>query len=76
MTTNNPEMPRNVAAEMKAAEADIISGKLKPFTGPIKDQDGNQKVAAGATIADGELKGIKWLVEGVQGTLPTPLMAP
>lgn len=71
MTTNSPALPPNVVAEMKSAEAAIISGKLKPFTGPIKDQNGTQKVAAGATITDAELKGINWLVEGVQGKLPT-----
>ena len=71
MTTNSPALPPNVVEEMKSAEAAIISGKLKPFTGPIKDQNGTQKVAAGATITDAELKGINWLVEGVQGKLPT-----
>ncbi|MET0969287.1 MAG: BMP family ABC transporter substrate-binding protein [Tardiphaga sp.] len=70
MTTNTPELPASVAAEMKAAEADIIAGKLKPFTGPIKDQAGTQKVAAGSTLADNDIKGMTWLVEGVQGTLP------
>ena len=40
MTTSSPELPANVAAEMKAAEADIVAGKLKPFAGPIKDQNG------------------------------------
>ncbi|WP_354138435.1 hypothetical protein [Bradyrhizobium sp. LB11.1] len=70
MTTNNPELPASVVAEMKAAEAAIIAGTLKPFTGPIKDQAGNQKVAAGGAMADGDVKGMTWLIEGVQGTLP------
>ena len=55
----------------ESAEAAIVSGKLKPYTGPIKDQNGTQKVAASTTITDAELKGINWLVEGVQGKLPT-----
>ena len=71
MTTSSPELPANVAAAMKAAEADIVSGKLKPFAGPIKDQNGAQKVAAGAVLTDEQLKGINWLVEGVQGKLPS-----
>jgi len=71
VTTSSPELPANVAAEMKKAEADIVSGKLKPFAGPIKDQNGAQKVAAGATLTDDQLKGINWLVEGVQGKLPS-----
>jgi simple sugar transport system substrate-binding protein len=28
------------------------------------------RVSAGAPIPDGELRGIDWLVEGVQGNLP------
>jgi simple sugar transport system substrate-binding protein len=71
MTTSSPELPQSVAAEIKAAEAAIVAGKLKPFAGPIKDQDGAQKVAAGATLTDDQLKGINWLVEGVQGKLPS-----
>ena len=70
MTTSNPDLPESVAAEMKAAEADIISGKLKPFTGEIKDQAGTVKVAAGQSLPDEEIKGMTWLIEGVQGTLP------
>ncbi|MDM9620590.1 BMP family ABC transporter substrate-binding protein [Rhizobium sp. S96] len=70
MTTSSPELPESVAAEMKAAEAAIISGKLKPFTGEIKDQSGTVKVAAGQTLADNDIKGMTWLMEGVQGTLP------
>jgi basic membrane protein A and related proteins len=70
MTTNNPELPASVVAEMKAAEEAIISGKLKPFTGPIKDQSGAVRVAAGAPMPDQDIKTMTWLVEGVQGTLP------
>jgi basic membrane protein A and related proteins len=70
MTTSSPDLPEAVATEMKAAEAAIISGKLKPFTGEIKDQAGNVKVAAGQDMADADIKGMTWLIEGVQGTLP------
>lgn len=69
MTTNSPELPESVATEMKTTEADIVSGKLNPFAGPIKDQSGAVRVAAGATILDDELRGMNWLVEGVQGQL-------
>jgi basic membrane protein A len=71
MTTNNPDLPQNVVAEMKAAEMAIVDGKLNPFKGPIKDQNGVQKVAANAVIPDAELKGMNWLVDGVQGKLPS-----
>jgi basic membrane protein A len=70
MTTNNPELPAPVVAEMKAAEEAIVAGKLKPFAGPIKDQSGAQKVAAGSELPDQDIRTMTWLVEGVQGTLP------
>jgi basic membrane protein A and related proteins len=70
MTTNNPELPASVAEEMKKAEADIISGKLKPFSGPFKDQAGTEKVTAGASLPDSDIRSMTWLVDGVQGTLP------
>jgi hypothetical protein len=47
-----------------------IEGKFHPFTGPIKDQSGKERVAGGKPIPDSELAGINWLVDGVQGTLP------
>jgi simple sugar transport system substrate-binding protein len=71
MTTSSPDLPEPVAAEMKAAEAAIIAGTLHPFTGPIKDQAGTVVIAAGTTPPDDTLKGMNWLVEGVQGTLPS-----
>ncbi|MDH6265965.1 basic membrane protein A [Rhizobium sp. SG_E_25_P2] len=70
MTTASPDLPESVAKEMKAAEEAIIAGKLKPFTGEIKDQNGVVKVAKGQEMADADIKGMTWLIEGVQGTLP------
>jgi basic membrane protein A len=54
---------RDAADKVKAG---IIAGTLNPFAGPIKDQKGEQKVAAGATIPDAELLKLNWYVEGVQ----------
>ncbi len=62
-------MPDDVAAQAKATVADIAAGKNKVFVGPLKDQSGAVKVAAGATMGDGELAGMQWLVEGVEGKL-------
>ena len=52
-----------------AAKAKIIDGSLKVFTGPIKDQSGNVKVAEGQTISDEDLLKFDWFVEGVEGTI-------
>ena len=40
-----PNMPDDVAAAAQAAEDGITSGQITIFKGPIKDQDGNLKVA-------------------------------
>lgn len=63
-------MPDDVKAIAQKVEADIISGKLHPFTGPIKDQSGAIKVKAGEIMDDGALLGMNWYVEGVEGKLP------
>jgi len=47
-----------------------IAGGWTPFTGPIKDQAGAIKVAAGAALTDQELVPMNWFVEGVEGSLP------
>jgi hypothetical protein len=52
-------------AEKAAA---IIDGSLKPFTGPIKDNEGNEVIAAGTSAALGDLLGQAYLVEGVIGS--------
>ncbi|MEO0820743.1 MAG: BMP family ABC transporter substrate-binding protein [Pseudomonadota bacterium] len=63
-------MPDAVAAMAKTAEEAIRSGTLHPFTGPISDRDGTERLAAGETASDGMLLGMDWFVEGVSGNLP------
>ena len=41
-----------------------------PFTGPISDQDGTQRLAAGQRATIGELLTIDWFVDGNIGTIP------
>jgi len=41
-----------------------------PFTGPIKDQDGNLRIEAGRRASHDELWTIDWFVEGIVGTIP------
>jgi basic membrane protein A len=53
-----------------AAKAKILDGSLKLFTGPIADQGGAEKVAAGVTMTDDEVWNMSWFVKGVIGTIP------
>ena len=68
--TFGPAVPADVATEAKQIMADIKSGKLQLFSGPIKDQDGKERVPAGKAMAIGDLAGMGWYVEGIKSKLP------
>ncbi len=55
-------------AEIEAKAAAIIDGSFAPFTGPIKDQDGNEVIAAGEKADLGALLSMSYFVEGVIGS--------
>ena len=63
-------MPAEVAKMASATEAQIISGALHPFKGPIYKQDGSLAVPGGKNLDDGTLSGMNWYVKGVDGKLP------
>ena len=64
-------MPDDVVALAKQTEADIRSGKLIPFKGPLKDQAGVAKGAVNAPLDDAAIASMNWLVQGVEGKLPS-----
>lgn len=61
-------VPQELQDKVLAVKADITAGTRKVFVGPIKDQNGEVKIADGVTAADGELLGMTWFIEGVVGT--------
>ena len=63
-------VPDDVKASADAVKNAIVDGTLHPFAGPIKNQAGEVVVKEGETISDGDLLGMDWYVEGVQGSLP------
>jgi len=63
-------VPQDAQGQMKKAEAAIAAGTLHPFTGPFKDNDGKERLAAGKTITDDVLNKMDYYVEGVQGKIP------
>ncbi|POR54899.1 nucleoside-binding protein [Paraburkholderia eburnea] len=62
----SPAAQKALAAKRDA----IVAGKFDPFAGPIKDQGGTVRVAAGKSLADADLLRLNWFVEGVDGTVP------
>jgi simple sugar transport system substrate-binding protein len=70
MSPLNAVIPADTAKLFETKKAAIIGGKLKPFQGPLKDQSGAVKVAAGSEMSLADLKGMNWYVQGVEGTIP------
>ena len=69
--TTFENMPDTVAKAASKAAADIKSGANKIFTGPIRDNNGVEKVPAGKTLNDGELfTTLDYYVEGIVGKIP------
>jgi simple sugar transport system substrate-binding protein len=62
-------MPDDVKALATQTVTDITSGKNKIFVGPLTDQSGAVKLAAGQAMDDGQLAGLQWLIQGVEGKL-------
>ena len=61
----SPAVPQAVRSLVEEAKAAIISGKLHPMTGPIKDQKGVVRIAQDETPDDATLKRLDWLPQGV-----------
>ncbi|WGG50305.1 BMP family ABC transporter substrate-binding protein [Rugamonas sp. DEMB1] len=70
MSPLNPVVPAEAAKIFEEKKALIISGKFHPFQGPIKDQSGAIKVAAGAVLPLKELLSMNYYVQGVDGSIP------
>ncbi len=66
-------VPEDVKA-MAATEIDAFrageSTIYTIFTGPLVDQDGTERIAAGVAMTDEELLSMDWLVEGVEAEIP------
>ena len=66
----NPIVPRAIQDKVNQTAADIGAGKFHPFTGPVVDNQGKERLAAGKVMSDEVLSRMDYYVEGVQGTLP------
>ena len=70
MAAWNGSVPADVVKLAEDANAKIQSGAFHPFTGPLNKQDGTPFLKAGEVISDGDLAGMNFYVQGVDGTLP------
>ncbi|WP_163880511.1 BMP family ABC transporter substrate-binding protein [Rhizobium laguerreae] len=65
-----PGVSDETKARIEAARREIIAGRLDPFQGPLKKQDGTVMVEAGSKLDDGALWSMNYFAEGIVGTMP------
>ncbi len=63
------KVPKAVQQEVLARQSDIGSGKLRPFAGPITDNQGKLVLPAGQALSDEQILKMNYLVAGVQGKI-------
>ncbi len=63
-----PMVPQEVKDRVSDQKSAIVAGKAAVFSGPIADQGGKNRIAAGQKATDEELLGMTWFVEGVIGS--------
>ncbi len=66
----NPAVPKDVQDLVNKTASEIGAGRFHPFAGPLKDNDGKERLAAGKVMSDDVLSKMDYYVEGVQGKLP------
>jgi simple sugar transport system substrate-binding protein len=71
MAPMNPVVPADTQVLVDRTAAEIAAGKFHPFTGPVRDNEGKERLPAGAAMSDDVLSKMDYYVEGVQGKLPS-----
>ena len=67
----NKAVPADVVTMVEEKRKGLSDGSFDYWKGPIKDNAGNVVVEEGKTLAIGDINGMKWLVEGVDGKIPS-----
>ncbi len=65
-----PKVPKRVEGEILRLQRAIGKGSLQPFAGPILDNQDQVILARGQSLTDEQILNMKFLVQGVQGSLP------
>lgn len=65
-----PMVADDTKKQIEDVKGKIINGQWDVFTGPIKDQSGQVKVAEGQKMSDADMLKFDWFVQGVEGTIP------
>lgn len=66
----NEAVPAEVAAMVADLAEQIAAGTFHPYTGPVIDQSGNERLAAGEIMDDSMLGTMDYYVQGVASPFP------
>ena len=55
--------------KLRQATSDIAAGKLHPFAGPIRDNEGKEVLPKGRALADAQILEMNFLADGVVGKI-------
>jgi simple sugar transport system substrate-binding protein len=62
-----PKVPKRVQDDILDKQKRVGSGLLKPFAGPITDNEGKEVIPAGQALSDAQILLMNYLVQGVLG---------
>jgi simple sugar transport system substrate-binding protein len=68
----NEVVPAELRAKAEEANAGIKAGTLDPFTGPIVDSTGKERLPKGQVADQAWKDGVNFYVRGVEGRVPSP----
>ncbi|MDF2836285.1 MAG: basic rane lipoprotein, partial [Paenibacillus sp.] len=63
-------VPQDIQDFVNAKKQEIHDGAFEVFAGPIIDQSGAEKLAAGETMKQEDILVMDYFVKGVKGTIP------
>ena len=63
------KVPRRLQDELLKLQQDVAAGRLKPFAGPIADNEGRAVIGKGQVLTDRQILDMNFLVSGVQGKI-------
>ena len=64
-----PGLPPALKAELEGLRAEVMSGRRKPFSGRLIDNQGNERLRDG-NLSDAQIASMDWLVQGASGGMP------
>jgi basic membrane protein A and related proteins len=70
LSSFGPAVSEAIKNLVEQRKQDLMAGRFDVFWGPIKDQSGKLRIAAGEKPADEMLLGMNWFVQGMVGTVP------